>query len=125
MIVEVDFKSSSVKRVFTKKATDYNLCRHPQMVLDEHLRQLSCEKCGKVIDPYEYVAFMANSENRLSVSVNLLKKEERALQEKIEALKREHKNLKARVNTASKAVKPVSKKKSSFNGFAEIKESLK
>lgn len=125
MIVEVDFKSASVKRVFTKKAADYNYCTHPQMVIDEHLRQLSCEICRKVIDPYDYVAFLANKENRLSVSVNLLKKEELALKEKIESLKKEYKNLKARVNTASKAVKPVSKKKSSFNGFAEIKESLK
>lgn len=76
-------------------------CAHNEIVLDEHEREVRCQTCAKVIDPFDYLlnragilrtAYAAYSETRkrhseIAQRVHLLAKEEKRLRARVERLR--------------------------------------
>ncbi len=119
MIIEIDFKNKGKQPSFSiKKLVEYrSYCTHPQVEIDNHERILSCTKCGKVLDAYDYIHNLAIKETRLFDNIKQLKNDVEdltiardALKKQVSRLKLEHK----KILQAQKA--PITKPSVAGNG---------
>ncbi len=60
---------------FELKKKQYNGCPHVNVLVDENLAYIECAKCGKELNPIQYLAGLARSENSLELRIELLKKQ--------------------------------------------------
>lgn len=106
MIIEVDFnetaKTPKPKFLLKKQESDTVFCRHTQLEIDHHQRILLCEKCGKVLDAYDYVYELAVKETRLFSDIKLLQKDVEDLTMQRNALKAQVSHLKSDVKKATR-----------------------
>jgi|GEM_PF-1679374 len=131
-IIHVDFKDKAT-RYFesTPKPDGALLCRHRTVEVDDHLREVSCAKCGKIIDAFDYLSGLAWDEIKLFEQMKQLKIEEAELIKRVEALRHEERNVKTRLKTAYKKQStprppsPVLEKKDKQSCIDEIKQKLK
>jgi hypothetical protein len=118
-IIEINFKNKAKKPSFSiKKPVEYRAyCNHPQVEIDNHQRILSCTKCGKVLDAYEYVHNLAIKETRLFENLRQLKEEVEGLTMARDALKKQVSYLKSELKKAAKVQKdPITKPSVTANG---------
>lgn len=80
-------------------------CRHPGMYVNEQERQCRCQKCGAVLDPFDYLLSVAKRETTMAGNINALREEERSRRENIEKLIVIERNAKARIRRAQRAKK--------------------
>jgi len=102
-IINIDFTGGATRYFEPKpKTAEAYICRHRTLVVDDHLREVSCERCGKIVDAFDYLSGLANDEIKLFEQMARLRKEKDELIQRVEALQREERNLKARLKTANK-----------------------
>lgn len=77
-------------------------CRHPQVLVCEKTRMLECEKCGKVVDPYDYLWDWAIQEKNVEWEVTHLKAEIKRLTQELAALKKDERNTRSRLKRLKK-----------------------
>ena len=136
-IINVDFtRPNELKPVFTIESSGPNdvFCfQHPRVLIDEHTRVLSCQKCGKVIDPYDYVLLWAGKETALFSNIKQLTNEQNRLELASTALKKEVQTLKAQIKRLKEKAgslegnnsQVVSDKRTAKDCLSEIKGALK
>lgn len=138
-IIHIDFtRPKELKPVFTiedSKPEDVVCYQHNMVWIDEHTRVLTCQKCGKVIDPYDYVYLWAKKETVLFSNIKQLRFEQSRIEQGNEKLKKEAQSLKAQIKRAKESLdklekQPVSKKNKTeqvdiSSCLSEIRERLK
>jgi outer membrane murein-binding lipoprotein Lpp len=141
-IIHIDFtRPKELEPVFTiedSRPEDIFCYQHTKIWIDEHTRVLTCQKCGKVIDPYVYVLLWANKETALFSNIKQLTFEQNRLEQSNEKLKKEAQALKSQIKRAKESLGKlenavVSKNKTQdlFNKptakacLSEIRETLK
>lgn len=67
------------------------------MYTDEKFRVLECERCGAIIDPFDYLMKIARDNDMYWNMKQEYRKQATELAAKVEELKREERNLKARI----------------------------
>lgn len=77
-------------------------CHHPSIYVNEHDRQCRCQKCGAVIEPFDYLLDLAKKRTRMAGDVAALRNEERYRRENIKKLIQIEKNAKARIRRMDK-----------------------
>ncbi|HIG9583326.1 TPA: hypothetical protein ACYEKW_004865 [Escherichia coli] len=87
-----------------RKSGEQEYCRHLHTKISEVNRTIICNRCGLVLDPFEFILDRArNGENIVSEIKSLYAKRE-ALRESVAKLEREEKNAKARLRAARTAI---------------------
>jgi len=118
-IIEFDFKNKAKQPSFSiKKPVEYRpYCSHPQVEIDNHERILSCAKCGKVLDAYDYVHNLAIKETNLFNDIKHLQKDLEDLKMARDALRKQVSYLKSEHKKAKQAQKdPITKPSVAGNG---------
>lgn len=77
-------------------------CHHPSIFVNEHNRQCCCQKCGAIIELFDYLLDLAKKRTRMAGDVKALRHEEKYRRENIEKLIRIEKNAKARIRRLNK-----------------------
>lgn len=75
-------------------------CYHRQVVVYEENREVRCQSCNALLDPFDVIMEYAERERRFHFASEYRKKKQRQLEERIESLKREERNTKARLKRA-------------------------
>ncbi|EJS4545956.1 hypothetical protein NWX07_003536 [Salmonella enterica] len=70
--------------------------------MNEHDRQCRCQKCGAILEPFNYLLDLAKKRTRMAGDVKVLRNEERYRRESIEKLIKIEKNAKARIRRINK-----------------------
>jgi hypothetical protein len=77
-------------------------CRCQQVRVIEQTRMLECQKCARVIDPFDFVWQQAQKQHRSVFNIQCSRDEVNRLQAEVEDLKRQKRNLKSCINRAQK-----------------------
>ena len=88
-------KASRRMKVTPKRHSES--CRHFKTVICEKTRMLECEKCGEVIDPFDFMWKWASNDRNVELERDHLKKEIKRLTVELVELKRTERNTKARL----------------------------
>ena len=72
-------------------------CSHPGILLDPDYRVVECQKCGAVIDPFDYLVEWANHDRNLNTMRRRIKREIKIKSKILEDLKRQEQNTKVRI----------------------------
>lgn len=83
-----------------KKLDGYCMSHGQNVLIDPHLRQLSCRECGGVVDAYAWAEKMALNESHLLTRIFHLKSEASIHDARLEELKAEEQRVKARIRAA-------------------------
>ncbi|EBY2674467.1 hypothetical protein ACKKIY_004537 [Salmonella enterica subsp. enterica serovar Brandenburg] len=75
-------------------------CLHDSVLVNEKERTLRCRRCGSVVEPFNYILYLCNTENRYVENVKYLRREEKQRRQNIEKLIQIEKNAKARIRRA-------------------------
>lgn len=75
-------------------------CYHRQVLVHEEPREVRCQSCNALLDPFDVIMEYAERERRFHFASEYRQKKQRELEQRIEALKREERNTKARLNRA-------------------------
>lgn len=75
-------------------------CHHASVLVDDHLRQLTCRRCGAVVDAFDWIDDRAKGESKIEWELRSLRREITEHREGLEKLKREEVNCRARIKTA-------------------------
>lgn len=78
----------------------YCMSRCQNVLVDIHLRQLTCRECRAVVDPWVWVVRMAQEESHLVRRIEALKQEHSNHSKRVEELKAEEQRIKARIRGA-------------------------
>lgn len=78
-----------------ERGTDTCYCAHGSILLDEHLRQVQCAKCGAVLDAFDFLRGNGTHIQRAWNNYRQAQGQVAALNESIAKLAREEKRLKA------------------------------
>lgn len=90
----VELKSSDRDGSFSIKQTDKN-CQHKYVEIDADEREVRCQNCNAIVDPFEYVLGMAYEENSQMQYKKWLKREVEMLEKQKQDIIKEITNLKA------------------------------
>ncbi|WP_132926625.1 hypothetical protein [Sodalis ligni] len=74
-------------------------CTHAKILVDDHLRQLTCRLCGKVIDPFDWINSVTDGETKVDWELQTLRREITDHRSGLEKIKREELNCRERVKT--------------------------
>jgi hypothetical protein len=77
------------------------LCEHV-LVVNEHSQSISCENCGKAMEPFEALAYMAADWDRFAQQLQWLERRKSELSGELEDLKRQIRNAKAQLQRATR-----------------------
>ena len=77
-------------------------CRHYCVWVDEKERTLRCRRCDALVDPFNYILHLCDTENRYVENVKYLRLEESQRRQNIEKLIQVEKNAKARIRRLNK-----------------------
>ncbi|ENA1773832.1 hypothetical protein ABF237_002513 [Yersinia ruckeri] len=76
-------------------------CKHGKILVDEHLRMLTCRRCGAVVDAFDWINSVCNGEAKVDWELKGLRGEIKQHREGLEKLKREEVNCRARIKNAA------------------------
>ena len=79
------------------KFTEKHGCYHNSVYVVEDTRMLECQKCGKVIDPFDHLMVLAKHNFKVDMVNEQLKREGNRIREEVIELKRQKQNLQAQV----------------------------
>ncbi|MER2492333.1 hypothetical protein [Catenovulum sediminis] len=94
----IDFKHQV--RLTPKKA--FHACMHSAVFVVEHSRNLECRKCGKVIDPFDFLLKEAQKQQNTIFDIRGLISEKEKLSQEVEGLKSEKRNIQAQIRRLKK-----------------------
>ncbi len=72
-------------------------CIHDSVLVDEKERTLRCRRCDALVDPFNYILHLCDTESRYIQNVKYLRQEESQRRQNIEKLIQIEKNAKARI----------------------------
>jgi len=75
-------------------------CDHVNILVDDFLRQLTCRRCGAVVDAFDWINARASGEAKIEWELKSLRQEIKDHREGLEKVKREEVNCRARIKTA-------------------------
>ncbi|HFD0468245.1 TPA: hypothetical protein ACF01X_001530 [Yersinia enterocolitica] len=75
-------------------------CHHDAVWVDEKERTLRCRRCDALVEPFNYLLHLCETENRYMENVKYLRREETQRRQNIEKLIQIEKNAKARIRKA-------------------------
>lgn len=75
-------------------------CRCQQVNCIEETRQLECQQCGRVIDPFDWLWKQALNQESAVFDVKRVRAEHERLVAEVDDLKRQRRNLKAQIKRA-------------------------
>jgi len=99
-IIKFDLKIKNQKHGV--KPRKYNTCRCKQMLADEHLQQLECSDCGKIVSAWDYILKVCKKEQNLFDHIKYAKMESQQLDESLIELKRQIRNAKSQLRRTAK-----------------------
>lgn len=83
-----------------KKHDTWCLSHCDNILVDGHLRQLTCRECGSIVDAFQWVSRMAMEESQLLRRIESLKSEVTTHGKRVEELKAEEQRIKSRIRSA-------------------------
>lgn len=83
-----------------REEDDKIYCYHHSVWVDEKERTLRCRRCGSLVEPFNYILYLCDTENRYVENVKYLRREEKQRRQNIEKLIQIEKNAKARIRRA-------------------------
>lgn len=75
-------------------------CRHDSVWVDEKERTLRCRRCDAMVEPFNYILHLCETENRYTENVRHLRREEKQRRQNIEKLILIERNAKSRIRRA-------------------------
>ncbi|QKJ87428.1 hypothetical protein PMPD1_2486 [Paramixta manurensis] len=78
----------------------HHRCQHANVLVDEHYRQLTCRRCGAVVDAFDWILARTKGESKIDWELRALRQEITDHRQGLEKLKREEVNCRARIKTA-------------------------
>ncbi|EAN7518022.1 hypothetical protein F1H35_23990 [Salmonella enterica] len=75
-------------------------CHHDSVWVDEKERTLRCRRCDALVDPFNYILHLCDTENRYVENVKYLRREEKQRRQNIENLIQIERNAKSRIRRA-------------------------
>jgi hypothetical protein len=75
-------------------------CTHMGILVDKHFRQLTCRRCGAVVDAFDWIYAVTAGETKIDLELRSLRREIQDHREGLEKLKREEVNCRARIKNA-------------------------
>ncbi|WP_315707562.1 hypothetical protein [Brenneria uluponensis] len=82
-------------------------CRHEQVMVSEHERQVMCRLCGAILEPFDHMLALAKQETKVEWELRSLRLEIKSHREGLEKLKREEANCKGRVRNAQNRLSEI------------------
>lgn len=76
-------------------------CKHGKILVDEHLRTLTCRRCGAVVEAFDWINSVCNGEAKVDWELTSLRGEISQHRLGLEKLKQEEVNCKARIKNAA------------------------
>ncbi|EKN4700375.1 hypothetical protein ABF231_003371 [Yersinia ruckeri] len=76
-------------------------CTHSKILVDDHLRQLTCRLCGAVVEAFDWINSVTKNETKVDWELKGLRGEIKQHREGLEKLKREEVNCRARIKNAA------------------------
>lgn len=83
-------------------------CGHVNVLVDDHLRQLTCRRCGAVVDAFDWINARAEGEQKIEWELKSLRREVVEHREGLENLKREELNTRSRIKNAEAKLAKIS-----------------
>lgn len=83
-------------------------CGHVNVLVDERLRQLTCRRCGAVVDAFDWINARAEGEQKIEWELKSLRREVVEHREGLENLKREELNTRNRIKNAEGKLAKIS-----------------
>ena len=83
-------------------------CSHVNVLVDAHLRQLTCRRCGAVVDAFDWINARAEGEQKIEWELKSLRREVVEHREGLEKLKREELNTRNRIKNAEGKLAKIS-----------------
>jgi len=77
-------------------------CRHMNCEVNEHTRTVTCNHCGKTVDPFDWMLQAAKEERRIYSAALDVDNETKKRRKAIEEMKRVERNYKSRIRNAKK-----------------------
>jgi|GEM_PF-2054991 len=90
-------------RNFVRQPKPENLprhCNHMSIYVDDHYRQLTCRRCGAVVDAFDWISKVTDGEDKVDWELKGLRREIADHRAGLEKLKCEEVNCRARIKTA-------------------------
>ncbi|KAB8312273.1 hypothetical protein EH228_08830 [Erwinia endophytica] len=75
-------------------------CTHAHLLVDDYLRQLTCRRCGAVVDAFDWINSVCKGETTVDFELRQLRQEITDHRLGLERLKREEVNCRGRIRTA-------------------------
>ncbi|EMB3200944.1 hypothetical protein U8296_004551 [Salmonella enterica] len=75
-------------------------CHHDSVWVNEKERTLRCRRCDALVDPFNYILHLCDTENRYVENVKYLRREEKQRRQNIENLIQIERNAKSRIRRA-------------------------
>lgn len=72
-------------------------CHHDAVLVDEKERTLRCRRCDALVEPFNYILHLCETENRYLQNVKYLRREETQRRQNIEKLIQIERNAKSRI----------------------------
>ena len=98
-IIKFDLKVKEQRRGI-KKETQFNSCRHKQMLADKQSQQLECADCGQIVSAWDYILRMCKDEQHLFDHIKYAKVERAQLDAELIDIKRQIRNAKSQLKRA-------------------------
>lgn len=80
---------------------------HKQVVVDSVERKVTCEKCGFIVDPFDYILDWANEGDRRMTALKTISIQTKVTQAEHDDLMRKVRNLRQRLKRAGEPQPPV------------------
>lgn len=77
-------------------------CRCVSVFVVEQTRTVECQKCGRVMDPFDYLFVQAKWQDHVDLTIKILAAERNRLEKVVDGLKRQEKNIKGRLAAAKR-----------------------
>lgn len=95
-------------QVIGREAAFKPFCTHDAVLVNDKERTLRCRRCEALLDPFDYVVSLCDTESRYIENVKYLRREEKQRRQNIEKLIQIERNAKARIrNSGHKAPLPL------------------
>lgn len=76
------------------------LCMHEAVLVNDKERTIKCRRCESLLDPFDYIASLCDTESRYVENLKYLRREEKQRRQNIEKLIQIEKNAKSRIRRA-------------------------
>ena len=87
----------------TKKT--HKACRHKSIICDDHTRQIECQSCGKILDPFDWIFRQGVEQEKAVFDLQHIRHETQIAMDEFADLSRQKRNLQAQVKRLKEKVK--------------------